>query len=203
MTPLARSTNLAARMGRWSARHKKTAIAGWLAFVLLALVVGSLVGTSKLDSSDIAAGKSEHAQAIIDRGEFADGSGETILVQSETLTADDPAFAAAVTDVVNRITPFPAVHDLHTPFDRGAHLVSADGRSALIRFEVEGDDAHGTEAVKPLLAAVEEAQAANPGFVVEQFGEASSMLALDETIAEDFERAELLALPITLGILIV
>ncbi len=203
MTPLARSTNLAARMGRWSARHKKTAIAGWLAFVLLALVVGGLVGTEKLDGADAAAGKSEHAQAIVDRGDFPDASGESILVQSETLTADDPAFAAAVADVVNRISPFTAVRDLHTPFEREAHLVSADGRSALIRFEVEGDGAHGTEAVRPILAAVAGAQDANPAFVVEQFGEASAMIALDETIAQDFERAELLALPITLGILIV
>jgi len=28
-----RSSNLAARMGRWSASHKKTAIFGWLAFI--------------------------------------------------------------------------------------------------------------------------------------------------------------------------
>ena len=62
--------------------------------------------------------------------------------------------AAAITDVVNRITPFPAVNDLHTPFDRGAHLVSADGRSALIRFEVEGDGADGTEAAAQRLSRV-------------------------------------------------
>ena len=34
MSPLKRSTNIAARMGRWSARHRKTAIFGWLAFVI-------------------------------------------------------------------------------------------------------------------------------------------------------------------------
>src|SRR5687767_342322 len=30
------SRNLAARAGRWSARHRKTAILGWIAFVVLA-----------------------------------------------------------------------------------------------------------------------------------------------------------------------
>ena len=34
MSPLKRSTNIAARMGRWSASHRKTAIFGWLAFVV-------------------------------------------------------------------------------------------------------------------------------------------------------------------------
>ncbi len=32
--PLKYSSNLAARMGRWSASHRKTAIFGWLAFVI-------------------------------------------------------------------------------------------------------------------------------------------------------------------------
>ena len=31
-----RPTNLAGRMGRWSAQHRKTAIFGWLAFVVIA-----------------------------------------------------------------------------------------------------------------------------------------------------------------------
>ncbi len=42
MTPLAESKNLAARMGRWSARHRKIAIFGWLAFVVGAVVIGAL-----------------------------------------------------------------------------------------------------------------------------------------------------------------
>jgi hypothetical protein len=32
--------NLAARAGRWSAHHRKKAIFGWLAFVIVAVVVG-------------------------------------------------------------------------------------------------------------------------------------------------------------------
>jgi hypothetical protein len=36
------SRNLAARMGHWSATHRKTAIWGWFAFVLLAFYIGSM-----------------------------------------------------------------------------------------------------------------------------------------------------------------
>ena len=40
MSPLKQSTNIAARMGRWSARHRKTAIFGWLAFVVASFAIG-------------------------------------------------------------------------------------------------------------------------------------------------------------------
>ena len=40
-----RNRNLAARMGRWSADHWKTATFGWLAFVVVAFALGGMVGT--------------------------------------------------------------------------------------------------------------------------------------------------------------
>ena len=39
-----RNTNLASRAGHWSATHRKRAIFGWLAFVLIATVLGGSVG---------------------------------------------------------------------------------------------------------------------------------------------------------------
>ena len=44
--------NLAHRMGRWSGTHPKTAIFGWLAFVLIAFFIGNAVGTKTLDPAD-------------------------------------------------------------------------------------------------------------------------------------------------------
>jgi len=32
--------NVAALAGRWSARHRRTAVLGWLAFVVVAFVIG-------------------------------------------------------------------------------------------------------------------------------------------------------------------
>ena len=52
MSPLARSTNIAARMGRWSASHWKTAVFGWLAFVVAAIAVGMTVTTKQIDVED-------------------------------------------------------------------------------------------------------------------------------------------------------
>jgi RND superfamily putative drug exporter len=43
--------NVAARAGRWSAQHRKTAILGWILFVVLATVLGGQVGQNDLDES--------------------------------------------------------------------------------------------------------------------------------------------------------
>ncbi len=204
MTPLAQSKNFAARMGRWSAHHRKTAIFGWLAFVVLALVIGSLVGTSKLDPEEIAAGKSAAAQAIVDRGEFPSSAEESVFVQSGSLQTSDPAFQALLGDVAARISKLDGVEDVRTPLDRGnENLVSQDGRSALVQFEISGTTTEAAEKVGPVLEAVAAVQSAHPEFTVEQFGAASAEKALGETIEKDFQRAEFMALPITLGIMIV
>ena len=46
------SHNVAARMGRWSADHWKTATFGWLAFVLVAFALGGMAGTKTSDPNE-------------------------------------------------------------------------------------------------------------------------------------------------------
>jgi hypothetical protein len=57
--------NLAARAGRWSAAHWKTATLLWLAFVVLAVGIGRVVGTVKLTDSEQGTGETARAQAIL------------------------------------------------------------------------------------------------------------------------------------------
>ncbi len=44
--------NLAARAAHWSATHRKTAIFGWLGFVVVAFFVGNAVGQKKIHGAD-------------------------------------------------------------------------------------------------------------------------------------------------------
>ena len=53
---------IAARAGRWSAQHRKTAIFGWLAFVIVAFVIGHGTGTKKVEQT--LPGESGRAQTI-------------------------------------------------------------------------------------------------------------------------------------------
>ena len=61
MSPLKHSNNLAARMGRWSANHWKTAVFGWLAFVVASVFIGGAVGTKYLEHNDLAVGEAGRA----------------------------------------------------------------------------------------------------------------------------------------------
>src|SRR6266542_3725928 len=73
-----RSRNLAARMGRWSASHKKTAIFGWFAFVAVAFMIGNAVGTKQLDAKKSGTGESGHVESVL-RDEFKQAQGDQVL----------------------------------------------------------------------------------------------------------------------------
>jgi hypothetical protein len=93
------SLNLAARAGRWSAAHWKTATFGWIAFVLASIALGGVVGTKSLGDSEGIPGESGRMEKILDEN-FQRPGGETVLIQSGTLTAKGRSFEAAVDDVV-------------------------------------------------------------------------------------------------------
>ena len=104
MSPLKRSNNIAARMGRWSASHWKTAVFGWLAFVIAAVMVGNFVGTKNIDTADANVGQAHKADQILKQAfPQVDPQTELVLVQSSSKTIQDPAFRATVKDVESTI----------------------------------------------------------------------------------------------------
>src|SRR3954452_23267720 len=75
--------NLAARAGRWSAHNRKKAIWGWIAFVVLATVLGGAVGMKKIADEDLGSGESRTAdRAVADAG-FPKHADEQVLVQAK------------------------------------------------------------------------------------------------------------------------
>src|SRR5690242_10964831 len=136
MSPLKKSNNIAARMGRWSASHWKTAVFGWLAFVVAALAIGMTVGQKNIDLNDANVGQSHRADHILrDAGFQADPQTEIVLVQSDKLTVKDTAFKAVVADAVDAVTPFSTIKNLRSPLTPdNADQVSADGHTAMVEF---------------------------------------------------------------------
>ena len=64
--PINPARNLAARMGHWSASHRKAAVLGWLAFVIAAIVIGTAVGSKTIDQSNSGSvGPSARADQIL------------------------------------------------------------------------------------------------------------------------------------------
>src|SRR3954449_10967647 len=75
------SRNIAARAGRWSARHRKTAVFGWLGFVVLAIALGTLVPRAELTRAESEIGPTAQAQRILDAHGWQDPASEMVLVQ--------------------------------------------------------------------------------------------------------------------------
>jgi uncharacterized membrane protein YdfJ with MMPL/SSD domain len=195
--------SLAARAGRWSASHRKKAIWGWLAFVIAAFAIGGAVGTNTLQQDQLGVGESGRADDTI-QGAFPRSADELVLIQSDTATATDPSFRAAVADVQRRLEKVPYAEDFESPYAAGNQgQISADGRSALLRFKIVGDDDETQERVGPALQAVSDAQAANPGFTFGETGDASVNKQLNDSINDDFKQALFTSLPITLVILLI
>jgi uncharacterized membrane protein YdfJ with MMPL/SSD domain len=199
------SQNLASRAARWSAGHRKTAIFGWLAFVVIAVFLAGSVGQKTIADEDYGNGSSKVADQAIAKADFRDSADEQVLVQGKgSVKVGDPQFTAAVKDVVTRLEHTKAVDKVKSPFAEGNEgNVSKDGRSALVTFEIPGDDDVAEDRVDGTLAATAAAQKANPDVFVGQFGDASADKAISKAFEDDFAKAEVLSLPITLLILIV
>src|SRR5262245_12357361 len=196
-------SNLAARMGRWSADHWKTATFGWLAFVIVAFGLGGAVGTKSADPNEAGPGESGRMDRILDAG-FKRPAAESVLIQSTSLSASDPAFKAAVGDVVVRLSKLQDVQNVRSPLDEGhANQISPNGRAALVEFQIRGDADDAADKLDPVLAAVDDAQQAHPELFIGEFGDASAVDAVQTAFVDDLGKAGLLSLPITLAILLV
>ncbi len=199
------SRNLAASAGRWSATHRKTAIIGWIAFVVLAFIVGGKIGTNTLTNAESGVGESGKADRIV-ADSYPDKVGELVLVQSSKLKTGDAAFRAAVADVSGRLSKIDGVTAITDPYGKDRDgAVSPRNDAMLVSFEIPGDGE--TQPIKDkvdeTVAAVDAAAKAHPGLRIEQSGSGSSEAEFQEVFNSDLAKAGTTSLPITLLILLV
>ncbi|MDQ3874835.1 MAG: MMPL family transporter [Actinomycetota bacterium] len=192
--------NFASRAARWSAAHWKTAVAAWVAFVAVAIALGTTVGTQMLSTGEQTTGETAQAEQILANAGFETPAAESVLVRSSTLTVTDPAFRSTVKSVLAKLRTMPEVTNLRTGT---AGEVSKDRHAQLIAFDMRGDLDTADKRVQPLLDAVAGLQEASPGFTVAEFGVASATHELGKTVDKDFQQAEKLSVPITFLILLI
>ena len=136
----------AARMGRWSARNRKKAIFGWLAFVIAAAGHRLRGRHAEARRPTRGIGDSGRAEQIIDDGYPEAKADETVLVQGRGAgSVRAPEVRAAVADVDrHRRRAIADVAGVESPYAKGNDgQVAKDGRSALVSFDIRGeDDAH-------------------------------------------------------------
>ena len=146
--------NVAARMGSWSAYHRKTAIIGWLLFVVAAVVIGSS-GTKQITNAEGSNGQTAKAERILASAGFADTASENVLIQTKNGKPDDAALRAGVAQVVSAIEQTRLTMNVHSPLTAdGQSYISRDGHSMLVAFDMTGDSDTAESRVQPLLDAV-------------------------------------------------
>ncbi|MFH9467423.1 MMPL family transporter [Streptomyces clavifer] len=185
--------NLAARIGVWSAHHRRTAVLGWLLFVVLATGVGGASGMVEMTEAENGAGDSARAEQILDEAGLAHPAGELVMVSA----ARPDGWRTAAGELAAALNRTGEVTDIADP------VTSKDGREALITFAMKGDAATSADRVQPVLDAVSGVREARTDVEIDQFGEASAGKWLGDLLSEDFRKAELTAVPLALGILLV
>lgn len=192
------------RLAAWSIRHRALAIVLWLVLIAGAVLAGGMSGTRMLTDGEAGSGQSARADLALERSAFPSRLQERVLIREPGGGVVPAARAgravAQLRAAFGRLAEVEAVGDPVTSGDRRAVMLpltlDTDGAT-----EVRADEL-GAERVEAVLDATERVAAANPDLVVGQVGDASVERAVDDSVSADFARAELLSLPVTLGILL-
>ncbi|MFI1396978.1 MMPL family transporter [Streptomyces sp. NPDC020681] len=197
-----RPRGIAARAGGWSARHRWAAVGIWVLFVLLAMVAGSAAGQVELKDSDQLKGETTQASRITEDAGIEEPASEMVLVQAKdgSVKATDPEFRSAVDAVIKAVGATGQVAEVTSPYPDS---ISKDGRSALVQFDVRGDPETAGDRIEPVLNAVAKVQDAHQELRIEEIGGASMNKTFDDAFGDDFKQAELSAVPVALGILLI
>ncbi|MGV9899049.1 MMPL family transporter [Streptomyces tendae] len=103
----------------------------------------------------------------------------------------------AAADVIERMKALDEVEAVGDP------VPAPDGKALLVPVTMKGDTENADRRVQPLLDASASVQDDHEGLRVDEVGTGSTAKGLSETLGEDFKKAELISLPLTLLILLV
>ena len=194
-------------LARISARRPWVTIGVWVALVVIALaLIRTLLPSATTTELRLGSGyESQRASAALeDKLRGPKPLSELVIVQSPSLTVDDPAFRAKVEAVHAQITalgPDKVQLGLHYYLTNDPFLVSPDRRTTILSFVLAGDFEEATENVEEVIHVVQEADGADD-FRVLIGGDASVAYENIELSVEDLEKGERFGIPVALIILL-
>ncbi|GAA2149632.1 MMPL family transporter [Actinomadura napierensis] len=186
--------NVAAALGGWSARHRSAAVLGWLLFVVLASVLGGAAGQVTMAEHEQGSGPSAHAEKIIADAGIDDPDSETVLL---TGPAGAPETVRAVAAVRANVQATGKITDLRPD------VVARDRRHVIVQFTLKEAPDGAPDPLPAIEDAVAKAQRAHPSVKIGEFGGATADAWFDNALGKDFQRAEITAVPLAIGILLV
>ncbi|HUA41644.1 MAG TPA: MMPL family transporter [Streptosporangiaceae bacterium] len=210
----ARHRPVVERVACWSARHRKTAVAAWLAFMVAAFIAGQFAAGNGVQQYD--PGQAGRGEQVLTKLGVVTPPAESVLIEARVgerhmaaAAARDVGHAAAevkhaTLQVEAALAALPqAADDIRAPYHPGARgLVAQHGTVALVTFNVAGPNAAADTTVLTDLAAVRKIQAAHPGLLVREAGDASTDRVASAVLGQDFRQSEWTSIPLTLILLL-
>jgi RND superfamily putative drug exporter len=180
-----------------------------VAGIAAVFAIGATWGLGVFDEFTDGGYVSQDSQSVRDAEAIEEEFGSTgaevvVLYESETMTADDPAFAAAVQSAVADIDGIEEVESVTSYYDTQLpSFVSEDGHATYAAVSLAGasDEAQGQafEAIEDRLR-----DAGDTGDLTVSLGGGAAIFAdLNEQVQHDLEIAEMISMPILLLIMIV
>ncbi len=207
------------RVAMWSARHRWPVFALWF-IATIGLFVLSTIGGG-IRALDASGNPNEHkleAQQAYDvfnaGGKNAPSEQFVVVVRGGVGASQDPAFQAAVTQLVDRLrtarvdlegVATPTFDQLVDPFKAppAAELISTDGTTVRIVGRVPGERPRVKLLLAPVLPIVDAARAANPATTIHVISGTFINDDITTLISHDLDSSLRLTLPLTFLILVV
>jgi putative drug exporter of the RND superfamily len=123
---------IVARLGGWSARHRRITLGGWIVVLIASLGISSAVGSNYSNNFSLKGTESQRAIDLLKR-DFPAQSGDSdqIVFHARRGGVAEAAVRARVTPVLAEISRLPHVSGVISPYAAaGAHAVSGDGQIA-------------------------------------------------------------------------
>ncbi len=195
------------RIAGWSARHKKTAVVLWLAFVVGCFIAGQSMTSAGVQQYD--PGQAGQGEQVLTQLGVVTPPAESVLIEARAgarhIEADAARRVRAVAGEIERALaalPRDAANIRSPSGPSGRGLVSRSGLAALVTFNVAGPNAAADATVLADLAVVHHIQARNPGLLIREAGDASTDRVANALLGHDFRQSEWTSIPLTLILLV-
>ena len=189
-------------LGRFTVRWRKAILVGAAVFVVASFVIAGGVA-DKLTAGGFADphSESERAASILQREFGSLDPNVVLLVTAKHGTVDDPAVAAAGAKITQELSDkLGNTVASYWSLGNAAPLASKDHTQALVLGVITGGDDHVDDVIKVLSP---QFTRDNATVSVAVGGRAEVFRQVGETIKSDLSRAESIALPITLVLLVI
>ena len=196
-------------MARRSARRPWTTIGIWVLVIVIAIALRGALFEDAITTEFTFTSNPDSKQAdelLEDRLRGPKATSEVIIIQSQSMTVDDPAFEAFVQRIFGEIDALgPEVIKERTLTNyyltQDPFLVSEDRGTTIIPFTMEGEFDDATDNIDGIISIVDQAREA-PGFKVLITGQATISQDFEELAKDGLLKGEGVGIPIAVIILV-